>query len=169
MLLGQPPHTVDTSVLLASESRTQEVVEDSVRDSSATSVSSEVVARPAPTEAAAAGPSGIDTAAAAPANTAAEAAASEGSTVDEPQDSAPSDGDAELPPGWEKAATPEGYVYYINHIDKTTTYTKPVLPGEEAVEALPTPWQELATADDKAYYYNPETELTQWERPVAPM
>lgn len=30
-----------------------------------------------------------------------------------------------LPPGWEQARTPEGQVYYLNHITKTTTWEDP--------------------------------------------
>lgn len=31
-----------------------------------------------------------------------------------------------LPPNWEQAATAEGRVYYINHITKSTTWTRPI-------------------------------------------
>ncbi|XP_026759278.1 transcriptional coactivator YAP1-A isoform X1 [Galleria mellonella] len=30
-----------------------------------------------------------------------------------------------LPPGWEQARTPEGQVYYLNHVTKTTTWDDP--------------------------------------------
>ena len=30
-----------------------------------------------------------------------------------------------LPPGWEQAVTPEGEIYYINHIDKCTSWYDP--------------------------------------------
>jgi len=30
-----------------------------------------------------------------------------------------------LPPGWEQGVTPEGDVYYINHIDRTTSWFDP--------------------------------------------
>ncbi|XP_053613725.1 transcriptional coactivator yorkie isoform X3 [Plodia interpunctella] len=30
-----------------------------------------------------------------------------------------------LPPGWEQARTPEGQIYYLNHITKTTTWDDP--------------------------------------------
>ncbi|CAG9137181.1 unnamed protein product [Plutella xylostella] len=30
-----------------------------------------------------------------------------------------------LPPGWEQARTPEGQIYYLNHITKTTTWEDP--------------------------------------------
>lgn len=33
-----------------------------------------------------------------------------------------------LPGGWEQAQTPEGEIYYINHIDRTTTWFDPRLP-----------------------------------------
>ena len=63
--------------------------------------------------------------------------------------------------------TEEGYVYYINHNDQTTTYEKPKMDGTPASprSALPAPWQELATEDGQQYFFNPDTGLTQWERP----
>jgi len=72
-----------------------------------------------------------------------------------------------LPPGWEKATTEEGYVYYINHTEQTTTYEKPSLTGAPASPSslLPSPWQELSTDDGSTYFYNPETGVTQWEKP----
>ena len=30
-----------------------------------------------------------------------------------------------LPPGWEQGVTPEGDIYYINHIEKTTSWFDP--------------------------------------------
>lgn len=33
-----------------------------------------------------------------------------------------------LPAGWEQAQTPEGEIYYINHVDRTTTWFDPRLP-----------------------------------------
>ena len=32
-----------------------------------------------------------------------------------------------LPGGWEQASTPEGEIYYINHVDRTTTWFDPRL------------------------------------------
>ncbi|EKX35045.1 hypothetical protein GUITHDRAFT_166094 [Guillardia theta CCMP2712] len=43
-----------------------------------------------------------------------------------------------LPPGWEQAFDPSGRVYYINHNDKTTSWTPPVMPpGPEAAQGYP--------------------------------
>jgi hypothetical protein len=33
-----------------------------------------------------------------------------------------------LPPGWEQGVTPEGDIYYINHIEKTTSWFDPRIP-----------------------------------------
>jgi len=40
-----------------------------------------------------------------------------------------------LPPGWEQAFDPSGRVYYINHNDKTTSWTPPVMP--DAAQGYP--------------------------------
>ena len=95
----------------------------------------------------------------------------------------------QLPQGWEKALSADGYTYYINHNDQTTTYDRPTMPAMPAsaqqeaslqtlnapaeptaeIPAVPAPWQELATPEGVAYYYNPETQVTQWERPEPPV
>uniref|UniRef100_A0AAZ3R1A4 WW domain-containing protein n=1 Tax=Oncorhynchus tshawytscha TaxID=74940 RepID=A0AAZ3R1A4_ONCTS len=56
-----------------------------------------------------------------------------------------------LPEGWEQAVTPEGEVYYINHITKTTSWLDPHLGNSnererhresEQESERPTPWSQ---------------------------
>ncbi|KAL3848233.1 hypothetical protein ACJMK2_019104 [Sinanodonta woodiana] len=35
-----------------------------------------------------------------------------------------------LPPGWEQATTPEGEIYFINHVERTTSWFDPRLPPQ---------------------------------------
>lgn len=36
-----------------------------------------------------------------------------------------------LPPGWERAYTPEGEMYFINHVERTTSWFHPSLPQQQ--------------------------------------
>eukprot|EP00752_Nemacystus_decipiens_P003586 g3305.t1 len=68
---------------------------------------------------------------------------------------------SDLPPGWEAAVTDDGRVYYVDHINKITTYAKPEAP-------LPAGWTAKTAPSGDVYYQNNVTMTTQWERPVAP-
>ena len=37
-----------------------------------------------------------------------------------------------LPEGWEDRRTPNGRVYYVNHVTKTTQWSRPTLPASSA-------------------------------------
>lgn len=71
----------------------------------------------------------------------------------------------ELPPGWTTAHDPDGRIYYMNHITRVTSWTKPEL---EPSPLLPG-WEERLTPDGKVYYSNSQTYATTWERPSAPI
>ncbi|KAF5551922.1 atrophin-1 interacting 2 WW domain-containing protein [Fusarium phyllophilum] len=67
-----------------------------------------------------------------------------------------------LPKGWESRLTPDGQIYYVNHMDQTTSWTKPVAP---VLAPLPPGWQEMRTPDGIPYYVDHNTQTTSWERP----
>ncbi|KAJ9416356.1 atrophin-1 interacting protein 2 [Fusarium oxysporum] len=67
-----------------------------------------------------------------------------------------------LPTGWECRLTPEGQIYYVNHNDQTTSWTKPIAP---ALASLPPGWQEMHTPDGRPYYVDHNTQTTSWDRP----
>ncbi|KAF5973927.1 atrophin-1 interacting protein 2 WW domain-containing protein [Fusarium bulbicola] len=67
-----------------------------------------------------------------------------------------------LPKGWESRLTPDGQIYYVNHMDQTTSWTKPVAP---VLTPLPPGWQEMRTPDGIPYYADHNTHTTSWERP----
>ncbi|CAM9320327.1 unnamed protein product [Ectocarpus sp. 13 AM-2016] len=67
----------------------------------------------------------------------------------------------DLPPGWEARVQDDGRVYYVDHINKITTYDKPQAP-------LPPGWSVKTTSSGQMYYENHVTKTAQWERPVAP-
>ncbi|KAI1023979.1 hypothetical protein LB504_005290 [Fusarium proliferatum] len=67
-----------------------------------------------------------------------------------------------LPKGWESRLTPDGQIYYVNHSDQTTSWTKPVIP---TLAPLPPGWQEMHTPDGIPYYADHNTQTTSWERP----
>ena len=46
-----------------------------------------------------------------------------------------------LPAGWEQAQTPEGEVYYINHVERTTTWFDPRLRKSIKLGLLVRLWQ----------------------------
>ncbi|CBN78293.1 conserved unknown protein [Ectocarpus siliculosus] len=69
---------------------------------------------------------------------------------------------SDLPPGWEARVQDDGRVYYVDHINKITTYDKPQAPP-------PPGWSVKTTPSGQVYYENHVTKTTQWERPVAPV
>ncbi|CAM9205097.1 unnamed protein product [Ectocarpus fasciculatus] len=102
---------------------------------------------------------------------------------------------SDLPPGWEARVQDDGRVYYVDHINKTTTYDKPqapLPPGKQSLlptadfRCCPYPnvarndvrllmlscrvidWSVKTTSSGQVYYENHVTKTTQWERPVAP-
>eukprot|EP00091_Calanus_sinicus_P017715 TRINITY_DN3834_c0_g1_i5.p1 TRINITY_DN3834_c0_g1~~TRINITY_DN3834_c0_g1_i5.p1 ORF type:complete len:440 (+),score=85.11 TRINITY_DN3834_c0_g1_i5:256-1575(+) len=102
----------------------------------------------------------------------------------------------QLPPGWEKAATPTGQIYFMNHITKTTQWEDPrkainnqklrqlngtasprsavsPLPqnaqGELQLGALPHGWEQSVTEQGEVYFIHHQTKKTTWFDPRIPI
>ncbi|KAJ8603633.1 hypothetical protein CTAYLR_007580 [Chrysophaeum taylorii] len=98
-----------------------------------------------------------------------------------------------LPPGIEERVAPDGRKYYVDHINKTTTWTRPagqssvvappppppppaprpvvpvpVAPPAVPRQAMPAGWEEKRTVDGRVYYVDHNTKTTHWSAPVAP-
>ncbi|XP_013393837.1 transcriptional coactivator YAP1-A isoform X2 [Lingula anatina] len=95
-----------------------------------------------------------------------------------------------LPPGWDMARTPSGQPYYINHIDKTTTWHDPRKsvssmnlshhstppPSHQSPNVsmqnlgpLPPGWEQAATPEGEIYFINHNDRNTSWFDPRIPM
>ncbi|XP_029029724.1 transcriptional coactivator YAP1-like isoform X2 [Betta splendens] len=101
--------------------------------------------------------------------------------------------DAPLPHGWEMAKTPTGQRYFLNHLDKTTTWHDPRLSQLQSAAAqhppvhahslsnpanatqqsispetagpLPEGWEQAVTADGEVYYIDHINKATTWVDP----
>ncbi|XP_011686481.1 PREDICTED: transcriptional coactivator yorkie [Wasmannia auropunctata] len=89
-----------------------------------------------------------------------------------------------LPHGWEQARTPEGQIYFLNHLTRTTTWEDPrktaaaasVAAVAAAVESnksnslgpLPDGWEQARTAEGETYFINHQTRTTSWFDPRIP-
>lgn len=94
-----------------------------------------------------------------------------------------------LPHGWEQARTPEGQVYFLNHLTRTTTWEDPrktaaaasVAAVAAAVESeksstattntlgpLPDGWEQARTPEGEIYFINHQTRTTSWFDPRIP-
>uniref|UniRef100_A0A673BJR1 HECT-type E3 ubiquitin transferase n=1 Tax=Sphaeramia orbicularis TaxID=375764 RepID=A0A673BJR1_9TELE len=63
-----------------------------------------------------------------------------------------------LPPGWEQRVDQNGRVYYVDHIEKRTTWDRP--------EPLPTGWERRVDPMGRVYYVDHITRTTTWQRPT---
>ncbi|XP_014895555.1 itchy E3 ubiquitin protein ligase a [Poecilia latipinna] len=63
-----------------------------------------------------------------------------------------------LPPGWEQRVDQNGRVYYVDHIEKRTTWDRP--------EPLPTGWERRVDPMGRVYYVDHMTRTTTWQRPT---
>uniref|UniRef100_A0A8C2EWB7 WW and C2 domain containing 1 n=1 Tax=Cyprinus carpio TaxID=7962 RepID=A0A8C2EWB7_CYPCA len=79
-----------------------------------------------------------------------------------------------LPEGWEEALDFDGKVYYIDHINQTTSwidprdrYTKPLTFADCIGDELPVGWEEVYDPHVGAYYVDHNTKSTQLEDPRA--
>ncbi|XP_012543245.1 transcriptional coactivator YAP1 isoform X3 [Monomorium pharaonis] len=86
-----------------------------------------------------------------------------------------------LPHGWEQARTPEGQIYFLNHLTRTTTWEDPrktaaaasVAAVAAAVESsksnalgpLPDGWEQARTPEGEIYFINHQTRTTSWFDP----
>nr|XP_023028438.1 transcriptional coactivator YAP1-A-like [Leptinotarsa decemlineata] len=100
-----------------------------------------------------------------------------------------------LPPGWEQACTPEGQIYYLNHITRTTTWEDPrkllvtqtaaqqhhntelSMPHQQSPDTikvnpdlgpLPEGWEQAQTPEGEIYFMNHRTRTTSWFDPRIP-
>uniref|UniRef100_A0A3Q4GJT6 Yorkie homolog n=1 Tax=Neolamprologus brichardi TaxID=32507 RepID=A0A3Q4GJT6_NEOBR len=95
--------------------------------------------------------------------------------------------DMPLPRGWEMAKTPTGQRYFLNHLDKTTTWHDPRLAQLQSAAAhtpcspsticlltvyfhccsgpLPEGWEQAVTADGEMYYIDHINKNTTWVDP----
>uniref|UniRef100_A0A8C9WD09 E3 ubiquitin-protein ligase n=1 Tax=Scleropages formosus TaxID=113540 RepID=A0A8C9WD09_SCLFO len=63
-----------------------------------------------------------------------------------------------LPPGWEQRVDQGGRVYFVDHIEKRTTWDRP--------EPLPTGWERRVDPMGRIYYVDHITRTTTWQRPT---
>uniref|UniRef100_A0A8C7QBS6 HECT-type E3 ubiquitin transferase n=1 Tax=Oncorhynchus mykiss TaxID=8022 RepID=A0A8C7QBS6_ONCMY len=91
-----------------------------------------------------------------------------------------------LPPGWEERKDAKGRTYYVNHNNRCTTWTKPILQEDPRLKypvhmrtkasldpgdlgPLPPGWEERVHADGRTFYIDhskfQDTKATQWEDP----
>ncbi|MEQ2222876.1 hypothetical protein ILYODFUR_030953 [Ilyodon furcidens] len=63
-----------------------------------------------------------------------------------------------LPQGWEQRVDQNGRVYYVDHIEKRTTWDRP--------EPLPTGWERRVDPMGRVYYVDHITRTTTWQRPT---
>ncbi|MBN3298696.1 KIBRA protein, partial [Amia calva] len=77
-----------------------------------------------------------------------------------------------LPEGWEEARDFDGKVYYIDHVNKTTSWidprdrnTKPLTFADCIGDELPVGWEEVYDPHVGAYYVDHNTKSTQLEDP----
>lgn len=63
-----------------------------------------------------------------------------------------------LPPGWEQRVDQNGRVYYVDHIEKRTTWDRP--------DPLPTGWERRVDPMGRVYYVDHITRTTTWQRPT---
>uniref|UniRef100_A0A3B3ZMV8 WW domain-containing protein n=1 Tax=Periophthalmus magnuspinnatus TaxID=409849 RepID=A0A3B3ZMV8_9GOBI len=91
--------------------------------------------------------------------------------------------DMPLPHGWEMAQTPSGQRYFLNHVDKTTTWHDPRLAQLQSAAAqhplsaagppahshslspLPEGWEQAVTGDGEVYYIDHINKITTWVDP----
>ncbi|XP_034939957.1 transcriptional coactivator YAP1 [Chelonus insularis] len=95
-----------------------------------------------------------------------------------------------LPHGWEQARTPEGQIYFLNHLTRTTTWEDPrktaaaasvAAVAAAAVESgkaspaatntlgpLPEGWEQARTPEGEIYFINHQTRTTSWFDPRIP-
>ncbi|KAF6779857.1 hypothetical protein AHF37_00750, partial [Paragonimus kellicotti] len=63
----------------------------------------------------------------------------------------------QLPPKWECRLAPNGRLYYIDHLTKTTTWIKP--------PPLPSGWDRRVDPHGRVYYVDHNTRTTTWQHP----
>uniref|UniRef100_A0A8B9RJH8 HECT-type E3 ubiquitin transferase n=1 Tax=Astyanax mexicanus TaxID=7994 RepID=A0A8B9RJH8_ASTMX len=64
-----------------------------------------------------------------------------------------------LPPGWEQRVDQNGRLYFVDHIEKRTTWERP--------EPLPPGWERRLDPMGRVYYVDHISRTTTWQRPTA--
>ncbi|CAF92328.1 unnamed protein product, partial [Tetraodon nigroviridis] len=59
---------------------------------------------------------------------------------------------------WEQRIDPSGRVYYVDHVEKRTTWERP--------EPLPPGWERRVDQMGRVYYVDHITRTTTWQRPT---
>ncbi|XP_066558870.1 itchy E3 ubiquitin protein ligase a [Amia ocellicauda] len=67
-------------------------------------------------------------------------------------------GTGPLPPGWEQRVDQNGRVYFVDHIEKRTTWDRP--------DPLPPGWERRVDPMGRIYYVDHITRTTTWQRPT---
>lgn len=78
-----------------------------------------------------------------------------------------------LPHGWEGRTTATGQKYFVNHIERTTSWTHPRLKSQslatlnanQTLGNLPDGWEQGVTPEGEVYYINHATQTTTWYDP----
>ncbi|XP_031423878.1 itchy E3 ubiquitin protein ligase a isoform X2 [Clupea harengus] len=64
-----------------------------------------------------------------------------------------------LPPGWEQRVDATGRMYFVDHLEKRTTWERP--------DPLPPGWERRADPLGRVYYVDHISRTTTWQRPTA--
>lgn len=79
-----------------------------------------------------------------------------------------------LPPGWDYSYSDKGRMFFIDHVNKTTTWIdprtgkpspQPTLDFESRIGPLPPGWEERRHTDGRIFYIDHNRKHTQWEDP----
>ena len=79
-----------------------------------------------------------------------------------------------LPPGWDFSYSDRGRLFFIDHVNKTTTWIdprtgkpspQPQLDFESRIGPLPVGWEERRHTDGRIFYIDHNRKHTQWEDP----
>ncbi|XP_028915600.1 E3 ubiquitin-protein ligase NEDD4-like isoform X10 [Ornithorhynchus anatinus] len=87
-----------------------------------------------------------------------------------------------LPSGWEERKDAKGRTYYVNHNNRTTTWTRPIMQEDPRLKfpvhlrskaslnpndlgPLPPGWEERIHLDGRTFYIDHNSKITQWEDP----
>ncbi|XP_060793727.1 itchy E3 ubiquitin protein ligase b isoform X2 [Neoarius graeffei] len=65
---------------------------------------------------------------------------------------------APLPPGWEQRVDQSGRVYYVDHVQKRTSWERP--------EPLPPGWERRLDQSGRVYFVDHVSRTTTWQRPT---
>uniref|UniRef100_A0AAR2KSZ3 HECT-type E3 ubiquitin transferase n=1 Tax=Pygocentrus nattereri TaxID=42514 RepID=A0AAR2KSZ3_PYGNA len=63
-----------------------------------------------------------------------------------------------LPPGWEQRVDQSGRLYFVDHVEKRTTWERP--------EPLPPGWERRVDPSSRVYFVDHITRTTTWQRPT---